>query len=425
METLNAYESVVGPQAIAQLRKAAEPLAGRRVKMVNSTAVGGGVAEILHRLVPLLNELGIHTEWRVMEGDAEFFRVTKLFHYALQGDPTDIGADDLEIFLDTNRRNLVELAGDEDVVVIHDPQPLALIEARAKAPASRWVWRCHIDVSRPQPQLWEFLKPFVARYDAAIYSSDRFRQRMSMPEHVFCPPIDPLSDKNIELSAAAIDKVFARLGVPRDKPIVTQVSRFDRLKDPIGVVRAFRIARRHVDCRLVLVGGVADDDPDGALVLAEVLEEANGDPDIHVLGGRLYEDRDINALVRGSAIVLQKSLREGFGLTVAEAMWKGKPVIASAVGGLPLQVIDDVTGVLVSSVEETAAQIRALLGDPQRMRKLGEAGRRHVAREFLITRNLGRWLDLLGQLDADRAPPRSRRSVAPQGRGFGERDGAR
>lgn len=399
MQTLDAYEPIVGSEAIAQLRQAAEPLAGRRIKMINSAAVGGGVAEILHRLAPLLNELGISTDWQVVDGSAEFFRITKAFHRALHGERVPgLGPREFELFLEINRANAFGLIDDEDFVVIHDPQPIALVEARGEAPSSRWIWRCHIDVSQAQPDVWEFLRPFAARYDAAIYSSDTFRKHLPIPELVFFPPIDPLSDKNRDLPDRAIDETFVRLGVPRDKPIVTQVSRFDRLKDPVGVVRAFKLARRHVACRLLLAGGGADDDPEAAQVLRAVREEADGDADIHVLGGRFFEERDINALVRGSTIVVQKSIREGFGLTATEALWKRKPVIASAVGGLPLQVIHDVTGVLVSSVEETALQIEALLRDPPRMQRLGEAGREHVKREFLVTRNLHRWLGLLGEL---------------------------
>jgi trehalose synthase len=405
MSCLNDYEPIVGAEALDELRTAAARLAGRRVRMVNATAVGGGVAEILQSLVPLLNELGIHTRWDVLEADQAFFGITKRFHRALQGGAIDpLDARDFELFLETNRANAAQLDGTDDFVVVHDPQPVAMIEARNRASHSRWVWRCHIDMSRPQPHVWEFLQPFVSRYDAAIYSSEAFVKRLPIPQHVFHPPIDPLSDKNRELSAAAIDETFTRLRVPRDKPIVTQVSRFDRQKDPLGVLQAFRLARRQVDCRLMLVGGHADDDPEGAQVLAEVLQAADGDPDILVLGRGQYEERDINALVRGSTIVVQKSLREGFGLTVAEALWKGKPVIASAVGGLPLQVIDGVTGVLVASVEDTARRIVELLNAPERMHALGAAGRLHVQREFLITRNLGRWLALFAQLAVDAAP---------------------
>jgi trehalose synthase len=395
MNRLDDYREIVGDSAIDELRQMAGRLAGRRVKMFNSTAIGGGVAEILHRLVPLLNELGVETAWEVIKGGEEFFRITKQFHHALQNDDFDrLGPRELAIFLETNRTNAAELIGDEDIVVVHDPQPVALVEAR-RASHGTWIWRCHIDLSDPEPKVWDFLRPFVERYDGAVFSSRAFCQRMSIPQHVFPPPIDPLAEKNKELPASVVDDVFSRLGVPRDKPIVIQVSRFDHLKDPLGVVRAFRIARRSVDCRLVLAGGAADDDPEGAAVLADVRKETDGDPDIHILSERQYEAVEINALVRGSTIVVQKSLREGFGLTVAEALWKRKPVIASAVGGLPAQVIDDVTGVLVSSVEETAQQIRALLGDPERMVRLGEVGHQRVLQEFLITRNLRNWLVLL------------------------------
>jgi trehalose synthase len=412
MARLNDYEPIVGGQALDELRIAAARLSGRRIRMINSTAVGGGVAEILQGLVPLLNELGIATRWDVIEASPEFFGITKRFHHALQGDPVEpFEASDFELFLETNRANAAQLGSGDDFVIVHDPQPVALIEARDKMARSRWIWRCHIDVSRPQAQVWEFLRPFVSRYDAAIYSSDAFVKRLQIPQHVFHPPFDPLSDKNCELPPSVIDETFQRLGVPRDKPIVTQVSRFDPLKDPVGVVKAFRMARRQVDCRLMLVGGRADDDPEGAQVLADVLREADGNPDIHVLGDAQYEERDINALVRGSTIVVQKSLREGFGLTVAEAMWKGKPVIASAVGGLPLQVIDGVTGMLVASIEDTARRIVDLLNAPQRMTALGEAGRKHVQREFIITRNLARWLALLEQLAADPAPTRAASTV--------------
>jgi trehalose synthase len=392
---LDDYREIVGASAIAELRQIGAGLAGRRLKMINSTALGGGVAEILRRLVPLMNELGVAASWEVIDGGEEFFRVTKQFHNALHGEPCVLESRDFDLFIEQNRANLAKIAGDEDFVVVHDPQPVALVEARDKAPGSYWIWRCHIDLGGPDRKVWDFLRPFVERYDAAIFSSPTFCQQLPIPEHIFHPPIDPLCDKNRELPERMIDGVFAELGVPRDKPIVTQVSRFDYLKDPIGVIRAFKIARRYVDCRLVLAGGCADDDPEGQVVLAEALEEADGHPDIHVLGGQHYDDLEINALVRGSTIVMQKSIREGFGLTVAEALWKRKPVIASPAGGLAIQVEHNVTGVLVNSVEEAAYQIRALLSDPERMRRLGEAGRERVRQEFLITSSLRRWLALL------------------------------
>ena len=398
MHKLDDYRNIVDAPAIEELRRMAAPLAGRRIKMVNSTANGGGVAEMLRRLVPLLNDLGIAAAWEVMKGDEQFFRITKKFHHALQGGHCDaISEGELEFFLEVNRANLGLLDDDEDFVVVHDPQPVALIEARARAPQSRWIWRCHIDLAQPEPSLWRFLRPVVERYDGAIFSSPTFCQELATPQHIFYPSIDPLADKNRELPEAAIDEALRRLGVPRDKPIVTQVSRFDYLKDPLGVIRAFKMARRDVDCRLVLAGGAADDDPEGQAVLREARKAAGADPDIHILGDRHYDALEINALVRGSALVVQKSVKEGFGLTVAEALWKRKPVIASPAGGLPLQVQHDSTGVIVWSAEETAAQIRALLADPARMQALGDAGHERVRREFLITSNVRRWLTLLGE----------------------------
>jgi len=407
------YEDIAGRATIDGLRERAADLAGRRVKMINSTANGGGVAELLSRLIPLCKELGIDARWKVIKGDKAFFRVTKQFHHALQGGSFDhLGPRDLATFLETNRTNAAKLIDDEDFVVIHDPQPLALVEVRNRAPSSYWIWRCHIDMSTPDKQLWAFLAPYVARYDAAVFSSSRFRNTLPLPQHVFRPSIDPLSDKNRELSSAMIGRIYSRLGVPCDKPIVIQVSRFDRLKDPLGVMRAFRLARRRVDCRLVLIGGSADDDPEAAAMLGEVQRAANGDPDVHVLGDRQYEDIEINGLVRGATVVVQKSIKEGFGLTVTEAMWKRKAVIASAVGGLRAQIEHDVTGVLVSSVAQTAREIGALLEDPERRARLGEAARERVRREFLITSYLRRWLDLLRGAARYRTK-RAQRAYAP------------
>jgi len=396
---LDDYEDIVGKGAIQELREIASRLGGRRVKMINSTAVGGGVAEILSRLVPLMQELGIEAHWEVINGGEAFFQVTKAFHHALQGGRFEqLGPRELATWLETNRENAAELVGDEDFMVIHDPQPLALVEARSKAPSSCWIWRCHIDLSHPDARLWEFLRPYVERYDAAVFSSAHFRQELPIPQHIFFPSIDPLSEKNREIPQATVERILDQLGIPRDKPIVVQVSRFDPDKDPLGVMRAFRLARQRVDCRLVLIGGSADDDPEGAAVLAEVLKDANGDPDIHILGERQYEAIELNALVRAATIVLQKSIKEGFGLTVTEALWKRKPVIATPAGGIPAQVIHDRTGLIAWSVEETASQICRLLREPVLMRKLGEAGYERVCREFLITGNLRRWLLVMDEV---------------------------
>jgi trehalose synthase len=410
---LDDYRSIVGDATIDELRQIARRLRGRRLKMINSTAMGGGVAEILHRLVPLLNELGIRTSWQIIDGGEEFFAATKKIHHALHGNGHEpLTARDFEVFLETNRANAPKLIGDEDFVVVHDPQPLALVEARRHSKATYWIWRCHIDLSCPDPAAWNFLRPFAQQFDTAVFSSPQFCDHLSIPEYVFYPPIDPLADKNRELPPQLIEATFASLGVPRDKPVVTQVSRFDPLKDPVGVIRAFQSARRYVDCRLVLAGGGANDDPERPHVLSEVLHAAGSDPDIHILADGQYADVQINALVRGSTIVMQKSLKEGFGLTVAEALWKRKPVIAGQAGGIPLQVIQNVTGVLVSSVEEAAYEIRTLLNDPERMRRLGEAGRKRVTSEFLIIGNLRRWLALMEAAAAGRAAIGSRAAPA-------------
>ena len=390
---LQDYAAVVGEPEIDELRALAQRLAGRHVKMVNSTAVGGGVAEILNRLVPLLEEVGLPTRWEVITGGEDFFVVTKGFHNALHGAPCEVPPEWFEIFLATNEENRRRMEFDEDYVVIHDPQPIALVGARDHG-HNNWVWRCHIDLSRPNEQVWEFLRPFVEKYDAALFSSPAFTHALPIPQFLFTPTIDPLADKNRELNPEFIRAVLERFGVDPKRPILTQISRFDRLKDPVGVIQAYRIVRKHYDCQLVLAGGGASDDPEGEAVLQEVEEAAKGDQDIHILNLPSWSAPEINALQRASTIVIQKSLREGFGLTVSEALWKKKPVVASAVGGIPRQVIHKLTGMLVHSVEGTAYQIRFLLSNPSIATRLGENGHEHVKENFLNTRNLKRYLVL-------------------------------
>ncbi len=388
---LEDYAGVVGQPEIDELRALAKELAGRRVKMVNSTAVGGGVAEILNRLVPLMEEIGVPTRWDVITGGEKFFAVTKAFHNALHGSDYDGTPEWHDLFLATNEENRKRMSFDEDFVVIHDPQPIALIEGRAKA-EQPWIWRCHIDLSHPNHTVWGFLRPFVERYDASLFSSPSFTQGLAIPQYLFFPTIDPLADKNRELDEATVSAVLHRFRIDLRRPVITQISRFDRLKDPVGVIRAYRIVRRYFDCQLVLAGGGATDDPEGDAVLQEVHEAARNDPDIHILNLPPWSYVEINALQRASTIVVQKSLREGFGLTVTEALWKRKPVVASAVGGIPSQVIHKVTGMLAHSVEGTAYQIRFLLSNPDFARKLGENGHEHVKENFLITHNLKRYL---------------------------------
>jgi trehalose synthase len=329
----------------------------------------------------------------VIRGGAEFFGVTKAMHNVLHGTPVEITKPMLELFQEVNVENAASLDLDADLVVIHDPQPVALVTGRANG-QGHWVRRCHVDVSRPQPDVWAFLRQYVVQYDASVFSAPEFSQRLPITQYMIHPAIDPLAEKNREMDPGEIEEVLTRLRIRDDRPIVTQISRFDRLKDPVGVIRAYRLARRTVDCQLVLAGGGASDDPEGAVVLEEVRREADGDPLIHVLDLPPFSDGEINALQRASAVVVQKSLREGFGLTVTEALWKKRPVIASAVGGIPLQVVHNLTGLLVHSVEGTAHRIRSLLRDPDFARRLGENGREYVKTRFLTTSNLQGWLAL-------------------------------
>lgn len=388
------YQEIVGGAGLDELRFLAQQLKGKTIKMVNSTAVGGGVAEMLNRLVPLLNELEVSTRWDVITGGNDFFEITKAFHNALHGSSYQLTRQAREIFLMYNEQNRQRMQFAEDMVVIHDPQPAALINARGSSPA-HWVWRCHIDLSNPHPEVWDFLRPFVQRYDAAIFSSQSFTRQLPIPQYLFYPCIDPLSEKNRDLEEGFIQKVCDDFGIDRRRPIVTQVSRFDRLKDPVGVVHAYRLAKKYVDCQLVLAGGGASDDPEGAVVLQEVKAAAGDDHDVFILDLPPWCALEINALQRASTLIVQKSIKEGFGLTVTEALWKGKPTIAGAVGGIPNQIIQKLTGALVHSVEGCAYQIRYLLTHPEFARQLGRNGREHVKENFLITTNVRRWLLLL------------------------------
>ncbi len=395
--TLFDYREAVGPDIIEELTILASHVGNRSIKMVNSTAVGGGVAEMLRRVVPLLNEMGIQTAWDVIEGDEEFFEITKRFHNALQGQEDDFQKEVFEAYLANNEKNN-KTDFDEDLVIVHDPQPAALIHWHQKR-KNRWVWRCHIDLSNPNPRLWEFLKPYIEKYDAVVFSSALFSPQLAIPQYRFYPAIDPLDDKNRDLEDVYVEEIFAKYEVPRDKPIVTQISRYDPWKDPVGVVRAFKMARKYVDCRLLLVGDKAADDPESEKILAEVREEAGNDPDIHILLFNPSTATEINAFQRGSDLILQKSIREGFALTVAEALWKRRAVIGGAAGGIPAQIIDGYTGLLVHSVEGAGLGIRRLLNHPDFARELGENGRQRVMDEFLITKSLKRYLLLLLGLD--------------------------
>ncbi|HEV2177341.1 MAG TPA: glycosyltransferase [Terriglobia bacterium] len=393
MAPLDDYARLLGTAEVDELRVMARRLEGRDIQMVNSTAVGGGVAEILNRLVPLGQELGVSLRWDVIEGGADFFEITKAFHNALQGGAYEAKPENFDIFLAYNEQNRARLRLDAEIAIIHDPQPVALINGRQNH-FGHWIWRCHIDLSRPNPTVWKFLETYVNRYDGAIFSSPEFTRQLPIPQYLIYPSIDPLADKNRELEPEFIRSVLEQFGIDPGRPILAQISRFDRWKDPVGVIRAYRIVKRYFDCQLVLAGGGATDDPEGGAVLAEVRDAGSGDADIHILELPPWSPLEINALQRGATIVIQKSLREGFGLTVTEALWKKKPVVASAVGGIPSQVIHKHTGLLAHSVEGTAYQIRFLLSHPDIAEKLGSQGREHVREQFLITAHLRRYLTL-------------------------------
>jgi len=392
------YEEIVGREVIQEMFILAERVKSRRLQNINSTPVGGGVAEILTRMIPLLRELGIEATWDVIKGDQAFFNVTKAFHNALHGKKEDIADEMLEVFRATTEANLREMNISGDVVLVHDPQPAGLID-RKRDLGRQWIWRCHIDVSAPDVRVWEFLKPYVERYDAAIFSMPDFAQRLPISQYMVAPSIDPLADKNKELTPACVNRVLEKYKLDPERPIVTQISRFDRLKDPLGVIAAYKMVKRRHDCQLVLAGGGASDDPEGEEVLREVEQQAAGDSDIHILLLPPFSDLEINALVRGSTVVLQKSIKEGFGLTVSEALWKRKPVIGGAVGGIKLQVIDGVTGFLVHSPEGAAKRLAQLLGDQALRARLGENGYQHVKQNFLLTRHVKDYMLVMLALD--------------------------
>ncbi|MEW6109492.1 MAG: glycosyltransferase [Nitrospirota bacterium] len=373
------------------LQKLGEKLTDKSFLHINSTKSGGGVAEILQRMIPILNGLGIKARWQVIEGDDRFFDITKKIHNALQGNPEEISDEMWRHHYEVNRWNAENIDLNADAVLIHDPQPIPLIEFRK---TGRWIWRCHIDVSNPIKEVCENLRRYCEQYDADIFSVAKFARAMAVDEFIIPPSIDPLSDKNRTLKEEEINETTDRLQIPVDRPIILQVSRFDRFKDPIGVIKAYRIVKKYNDCILILAGSPATDDPEGEEVLKEVREFASDDSDIHLLLLPPFSDKDINALQRISSVILQKSLKEGFGLTVSEAMWKGKPVIGGAVGGIPLQIVHGVTGFLVHSVEGAAFRIRQFLNNPEMAKRMGERGREYVRMNFLITRQIRDYLSV-------------------------------
>ena len=395
---LDHYAAVAGTDVIDHLRQLAAALKGARVVHVNSTRVGGGVAEILTKLMPLKRELGLDARWEVITGAGEFYQCTKGFHNALQGERVELPAGLRRAYEETNRQNAEVLRAaltDADFVFIHDPQPAALLRHFPQR-RGKWIWRCHIDASHPHRPVWKYLREFVAGYDASIFSLADFAQPLPHPVYLIPPSIDPLSEKNMELEASEIDAVCAQFHLDRTRPLMLQVSRYDRFKDPVGVIRAYHLVKSFIPgLQLVLAGGGADDDPEGEAVLAEVRLAAGDDADIHVLLLPADAHRTINALQRAADFVLQKSLREGFGLTVTEALWKSKPVIGGDTGGIRLQVVNHHTGFLVSTPEGAALRIRYLLNHRERLLEMGHKAREFVRENFLITRQLREHLTLM------------------------------
>jgi len=398
---LKDYAEIVGEKEVDYIKTLADELTGRSVTHINSCAFGGGVAEILYNMVPLMRDVGIDAQWKVIKGSDEFFNVTKKFHNALQGMDIELSGEMKEIYMRHNSMNSELLSLDNDYVIIHDPQPAAMIQIYRKR-FGKWIWRCHIDLSAANMAFWSFLKTYIQQYDAAIFSMQKYVKPgiESLKIAIIPPSIDPLSDKNKILSESQILRILEKYDVDPDRPIITQVARFDPWKDPLGVIDVYRIVKRWLpEAQLLLISSMAHDDPEGWIYYEKTARYSGEDYDIHFLTNLVgVGDLEVNAFQRASDVVLQKSIREGFGLSVTEALWKGVPVVGGNVGGIPLQVIDGETGFLVNIVEEAAEKTIYLLKHPEEAKSMGEKGRGHVLRNFLITRHLGDYLKLLKHL---------------------------
>ena len=387
------YEQFVGAETIERIREKSKPLQGLHVVNVNSTYYGGGVSQLLSSLTLLMNDIGIKTGWRAIHGPPDFFSVTKKMHNALQGGKINITERKIKLYEEVIYENSIRNHLDHDIVIIHDPQPLPMINHYRKG--GPWIWRCHIDLSSPHQELWNYLVPFIEKYDAVILSSQDYAQKLETPQVFFMPAIDPLSITNRELTRQEIDERLNHYNIPTDLPLVVQISRFDRWKDPQGVIQAFKLARKEVNCTLVLLGNVATDDPEGEEVYKSLLDSR--EERIIILSRQ--DGALVNALQRRAAVVLQKSLREGFGLTVAEAMWKRTPVIGGNVGGIRYQIKDGVSGFLVSSIEEAAERIVQLVEDKELREQMGQKAKETVRQQFLLTRYLEQYVDLFNSFE--------------------------
>lgn len=403
-ELLESYIPQAGKEIIDQLKQISKPLKDLHLVHINSTKAGGGVAEILYKMVPLTEALGVKTTWETIEGNAEFYQCTKSFHNGIQGNPINISSHLLANYEEINKKNaekLRPLLEEADLVLIHDPQPVPLITHFPNR-KGKWIWRCHIDASKPYAPIWKYLVKFISKYDASIFSLPEFTHPLPHETYIIPPNIDPLSDKNKELDEEEIQKTLSLFGIDPDRPMILQVSRYDRFKDPIGVIKAYQLVKKYrPDLQLVLAGGGATDDPEGEAVLQEVRESMGDDPDIHLLLLPSDAHKTINALQRAADIVLQKSIKEGFGLTVAEAMWKAKPVIGGNTGGIRLQVHNWRNGFLVNTPEGAAHRIRYLLQNKDKAKEMGRIGKEFTRQRFLLTRQLLHYLTLMVSLRHD------------------------
>ncbi len=398
-KSLQDYQPIVGGEKVEDIQVLADRLRGARVLHINATAFGGGVAEILSTLVPLMRDVGLDAEWRVMYGEDEFFNVTKAFHNALQGADIPLTEEMKEIYDRYNRLNAEAFEGEYDYVVLHDPQPAALLNFHGRTGGRHWIWRCHIDTSAPNRPVWSFLKPYLELYDAGVFTLEQYiGADLKLSRVVIIPPsIDPLSDKNTPLSLEGSHAILAHFEIDVNRPLLTQVSRFDPWKDPLGVIDAYRLVKKGVpEVQLALVGSMASDDPEGWEYYERTVHHAGGDSDIHILSN--LDDIEVNAFQTASDVIIQKSTREGFGMTVTEAMWKGRPVVGGNAGGIPLQIVDGQTGFLVSDVEGCAQRILYLLQHPEVSREMGAKGRERVRERFLSIRHLKDYLELFGAL---------------------------
>ena len=390
---IDDYEEIVGAETLKRIREKAKPLHGLHVTNINSTYYGGGVSQLLSSLTLLMDSVGIETGWRVVHGPPDFFTVTKKMHNALQGGEINLSDRKMELYEKVIFENSIQNHLDHDLIIVHDPQPLPIVNYyKKKIP---WVWRCHIDLTSPNPELWGYLSQFVEKYDAVIVSSDTYKQQLSTPQLIFMPAIDPFSIVNQEMNQDDIDERLSHYNIPTDLPLVVQVSRFDRWKDPEGVIRAFNLARKKVDCTLVLVGNVATDDPEGEEVYRSLMDLREE----RVIILSVQDGALVNALQRRADVVLQKSIREGFGLTVSEAMWKGTAVIGGNVGGIRYQIDNGENGFLVSSIEEAAERIVQLIEDEKLREQIGQKAREKVRQNFLMTRLLEQYIDLFNSFE--------------------------